>query len=154
MLYWRVSPGNNSTKVGGIAGSVFNGKYIRISIKEKRILAHRIVWLYVHGMWPDEYIDHIDGNGLNNRIENLRAATKAENCRNRRPIESKSGFRGVFRNSKKKEHHVQTKPWGAKIMVNWKWIYLGCFCTKEEAFDARKNAEALYYGEFSWEDEA
>lgn len=148
---WRSHPKCASRKSLRIAGSVFEGKYIRVTIKTKRVLAHRLIWLIVHGEWPKNLIDHRDGNGLNNRIENLRAASKMQNCRNRKPISdlSASGFRGVFRNTKKKEHHNQTKPWGAKIMVNWKIIHLGCFATKEEAFEARKKAEEKYYGEFA-----
>lgn len=154
-LYWRKSPGNNSTKVGGIAGSVFytkTGVYMRVTIRKKRVLAHRLVWFYVHGAWPEDCVDHRDGNGLNNRIDNLRLATKQQNCHHRKPIPSASGFRGVYRIKKKKESHNQTKFWGAKICLDWKWINLGCFSTKEEAIEARKIAEAQHYGEFAWKD--
>ncbi len=61
---------------------VFNGKkYIQISIKKKQILAHRLALFIVNKEWPEE-VDHIDGDGTNNRFSNLRVCSHAVNCRN------------------------------------------------------------------------
>jgi hypothetical protein len=98
--------------------------------------AHRLIWLLVHKAWPENQIDHIDGNGLNNRIENLRDVTNAENARNRKKQKNnESGHTGVRRERGK---------WRAVIEVSGREIYLGLFINLEEAVAARKAAEAKY----------
>ena len=67
-LYWK--------KTGKKAGCAT--QYVRVGYQKKKYLAHRIIWLWHNGEWPD-VCDHIDQNPLNNRIENLRSVTKAEN---------------------------------------------------------------------------
>lgn len=58
--------------------------------------SHRAVWLYMTGEWPEEDIDHIDGDGLNNRFKNLRAVSRSVNARNQvRRRSNKSGISGV-----------------------------------------------------------
>lgn len=60
--------------------------YAALCVNHKKIYAHRAAWIYVYGSIPDGMvIDHVDGNGLNNRIANLRVVTKAINQRNRKP---------------------------------------------------------------------
>lgn len=90
-----------------------------------------------------EYPDHIDGNGLNNRRDNLRLSTKTQNSRNcRLSSKNTSGFKGVhYRPDKRK--------WDAKISVNNKTIFLGYFDTPEEASDAYHAAAIKYFGEFA-----
>lgn len=57
--------------------------YIKVRVGKKYYLAHRLAWLYVHGVWPPIYIDHINGIPTDNRIVNLRPATPGENSSNR-----------------------------------------------------------------------
>lgn len=70
--------------------------YAALTVNHKKVYAHRAAWIYVHGQIPDGMvIDHLDGNGLNNRIANLRVVTKAINQRNRKPNQRLLP-RGVF----------------------------------------------------------
>jgi hypothetical protein len=69
--------------------------YLKCRLGPKEYLMHRLVWFYVHGVWPDN-IDHIDGNPKNNRLSNLRSVTCSENSRNmKRPKDNTSGIVGV-----------------------------------------------------------
>lgn len=90
-----------------------------------------------------EFVDHINGNGLDNRRCNLRLANNAENCRNkRRDTRNSSGYKGVgFSKSSHK--------WRARIMVNNKSIWLGLFNTPEEAHKAYCEAAIHYFGDFA-----
>lgn len=85
-------------KAGDSAGCVKNsasGKYLVIRILGNLYYGHRLAWFYVHGEWPN-VIDHIDGDGLNNRLENLRNVDHKDNSRNMaRPVTNKSGVIGV-----------------------------------------------------------
>jgi len=95
-------------------------------------LAHRLAFLYMEGVFPPNQVDHIDRNRKNNRWENLRTATNAENCRNR------TGVIGVYENKK-------TGGWYASIGVEGKSKYLGYFKTKEDALKARQDGENKYW---------
>jgi hypothetical protein len=79
------SRGSKKPKVPVKTGSVkvFNGKkYVSLWIARNQLLAHRVAFLIVNGRWPEGEIDHKDGDGTNNRYENLRECTHADNCRN------------------------------------------------------------------------
>lgn len=89
------------------------------------------------------HVDHINGDKLDNRLENLRVVTPQSNQVNRKRLNKNntSGIRGVARRGSLKN------PWHAQIMVNGKNIYLGLFPTMEAAAQARRLAELKYYGE-------
>jgi hypothetical protein len=94
-------------------------------------------------------IDHIDGNALNNKKENLRVCSTAENCRNRDKHKSNSsGYKGVtyFRQKNKTTENVYIV---ARICVNYKKIHLGIFSTEKEAAIAYNAAALKYHGEFA-----
>lgn len=88
-----------------------------------------------------EFVDHVDGNGLNNCRRNLRLATNAQNQQNaRRPIDNTSGYKGVrFNNGK----------WMARISVNGKRLYLGVYDTPELAYKSYCDAATQYHKEFA-----
>lgn len=119
-------------KNGKIAGSKHKSGYIRIKITAKKsYLAHRLAWLYVYGEMPTKLVDHINGDGYDNRIENLRQATNAENLQNMRNATSRSQskFLGVspIKSNGKYE---------ANLRLNYEKFYLGSFDTPEEAHKA------------------
>ncbi len=97
---------------------------------KKNFLLHRVVLeriIYPLKLQKGDMVDHINGNGLDNRRENLRVATKSQNMANRsKPINSKSGFKGVTWNK-------QRSKWTAQITYNYKHLHLGLFNTPEEA---------------------
>lgn len=86
-------------------------------------------------------VDHINGNPLDNRRNNLRLCTSLENGRNLRAKKSQSGATGV--------RETPEGRWHARIMVDRKEISLGNYLTKEEAIEARRTAERKYYGEYA-----
>jgi hypothetical protein len=114
--------------------------YIHLSVCGHAIYAHRAAWALHYGEWPKGQLDHRDGNGLNNRIDNLRDSTHAQNQRNQRiHIRNKTGVRGVCID--KKSGKWQALIWDG----NGKRIHLGRFTTVEAAAAARKEAEAKYW---------
>jgi len=104
----------------------YNGKmYVQICLLDKQMLGHRVAFFYMTGRWPEEEIDHIDGDGLNNRFSNLRECSRLENCRNvRYRSEKPEEMIGVFRSK---------KTWLA--VAGESRVYCK---TKEEAITARK----------------
>lgn len=137
-LIWRITRpyANPGCGAGTIAGGVNSIGYRRITLFNKQYLAHRLIWLYVHGKWPDGMLDHINRDKLDNRIENLREADMALNVRNRDAYPSKLGVKGVYPRGNK---------FRASIQVNGKQHHLGMFDTIPEAKAARKEAEARYW---------
>ncbi len=108
-------------------------------------MAHRLVWAYHHDVVP-YLIDHINGNKADNRIENLRAATKTQNQQNTHKVRGKlSKYRGVteWRGKKKR------KRWHAQIRVNKKQLHIGDFNDEIEAAKAYNTAAVLHFGEFA-----
>ena len=78
------------------AGSKHNMGYVRVYMLGKNYLQHRLVWLWMNGSFPENDIDHINHIKTDNRIENLRDATRKENLRNCKKSNSRSGIRGVI----------------------------------------------------------
>lgn len=125
-------------KVGRVLNCGSKKRYIGISLKSKTYRAHRLAWLYVYGKFPSGDIDHINGNGFDNRIKNLRDVDRQTNMRNsRRKSTNKSGVTGVTWDSKRLK-------WYASIMVGYKTISLGRHDDIKDAIAARKNAELKY----------
>lgn len=93
---WLSSHGGVSA--GSIAGNVNSTGYAVVGLKGVKYRQHRLAWLYVHGHWPAETIDHIDCNRTNNRLSNLRAVSPGINKQNfRTPTAANtSGFLGVY----------------------------------------------------------
>ena len=116
---------------GDMAGTIHNrtGR-LQICIDQRSYFAHRLAWFYVHGEWPKQEIDHINGNKADNRIANLRDVSRAINQQNiRKPHKNKTGYLlGAYL-----EKNRSSRPWRASIKLDGKSRYLGFFDTQEEA---------------------
>ena len=127
---WREALSSRSV-VGVRAGTVIHKGYRRITVRSKFYLEHRLAWFYVHGVWPKQFIDHIDGDRTNNRIANLRDASRAANNQNiRKPnVNSTSSLLGVT-------WDAANYCWIAQITVARKRRYLGRFSDPQKASQA------------------
>ena len=139
-LIWKIK--KRGVIKGSIAGTLDTNGYRKIMINYKFIGVHRLVYLYHHGYLP-AYIDHIDGNKLNNKISNLRECTSSQNGQNKkRPKNNTSGYKGV-------SWHIRQKKYTASIQINGKLKYLGSFAKAIDAYNAYKKAALEHYGEFA-----
>lgn len=128
-----------SLKISGRKRTHKNGKsYWYISLNNKEYLAHRMAWLYVHDKLPSGNIDHIDGNGVNNSISNLRDVDAPTNAKNSRLYKTnKTGLNGVT-------IHSQNGKYVVKIRSSNKAYSLGCYHDFFEACCVRKSAEKAF----------
>lgn len=114
-------------------------RYVVTDNKGKRIYMHRLIL----NAKTTEIVDHINGNCLDNRKENLRICTTMENTRNRKKSnKNKSGYKGV-------SWHKAAKKWEAHITVNYKKIYLGCYQNKIHAAKVYNEAAIKYFGKYA-----
>jgi hypothetical protein len=142
VFIWKRRPGNertintwNTRYSGKVAGTVrlsdksddLYYRFIHLDGKQRR--SHRLAWLYVYGE-NVELVDHIDGDGLNNRISNLRPLSQSNNIRKGKlQVNNTSGMKGV-------SLRADTGKWTARCKVGKQYKSLGSFDTKEQAFEA------------------
>jgi hypothetical protein len=132
----------NTRFAGKEASSTTDQGYILTRFAGMAVRAHKIVWLMHNGYWPEHQIDHINGSRSDNRIENLRKATNAENSANRNGSKSNSGYKGVhFLN--KQEKYI------AYITKNYNRYNLGRFDTPEEAHASYCAKAVELFGEYA-----
>ena len=112
--------------------------YVMGTINGIKIFLHR----FLLDCDESNKIDHIDRNTMNNRLDNLRECTSAENSRNRIYKTSHGKQPGVYQ-------QYENGNWTARICYNYKTIHLGTFSSYDEAVNARKEAEQKYFGEFA-----
>jgi phosphoglycolate phosphatase-like HAD superfamily hydrolase len=138
VIRWKIRVSRNvgdGREAGNTRTNHSGKKYKELKIYGKKYQSHRVIHLLQTGEWPPDQIDHIDGNGLNNRWENLRGVTPTENNRNvRRQCNNTSGQTGVH-------WDTRYRKWRARIWTNKRAVCLGRFTTLEEAIAARKKAE-------------
>lgn len=129
---------------GDIAGTLRPNGYIYIRIDKEHYLAHRLAWLYVTGDDPASLeVDHVNGERIDNRIKNLRLASRNEQCHNTGiRSDNTSGVRGV-------SWDRQYGKWLGRIQINGQTFRLGYFDKLEQAKAARLAAEHKMHGEFS-----
>lgn len=141
-MTWRASPANN-VRVGDEVGSVNSEGYRGTKLNGRHVTVHRLAWLLMTGEWPDDQIDHINGNRADNRWRNLRQASARENASNTRTRQA-SGYRGVYPNPRCKR-----KKWCATIRADGRCVYLGGYETPEAAAAAYDAAAKQIRGEFA-----
>ena len=112
--------------------------YRIIGINGKSYPEHRLVWIYFYDKLVKNEIDHINGVRDDNRIENLREATRSENARNihKARKDNRTGYIGVRKDRGR---------WEARIKVNGKYIHLGCFGSPQEAQKAYLDAKRMMH---------
>lgn len=139
-LYWKND--NKAKKIKDkIAGDIGSTGYISISKDRKRYLAHRLIYLFHHGYLP-KYVDHIDRNKTNNKIENLRPCTLQENSFNRISCKKNtSGFKNVTK-------HKTTNKWQVHFTISKKCVYVGLFDSLEVANLMAIEYRKKYHKEF------
>lgn len=134
---------NPKSVLGKPLGTPYSNGYIGFRVLSRKYLAHRLAWFYVHGVWPVEDIDHVNGNRADNRISNLREATRSQNMANTKTqTNNVSGHRGVI-------FDKSNQRWMAYMQRHGKFINLGRFDLKEEAIAVRQQAFASAFGEFA-----
>ena len=139
-LFWKVNKG--SVKAGDKVG-YFNGRYFVSKLDGKLQQLSRLIFTYHNGYIP-KYIDHINGNTKDNRIENLREVTAAQNNHNRAIAKNnKSGVKGL-------SFSKASKKWKAQIEINYKQIHLGYFVDKELAELVINEARNKYHGQYAF----
>lgn len=125
--------------VGPVVGAGNHLGYKQVSVAGMQYQAHRVAWLYMTGAWPTGQIDHINGDGKDNRWCNLRDVAPRVNSQNQRAARSDNGIGmlGVYPNHKR---------FMAKISTPEKRnLYLGTFDTAEEAHAAYLQAKRKFH---------
>jgi len=142
VLHWRVFR-NCNARAGQIAGYVNPDGYRRVNIDRHLYVAHRLAWLYVHGTFPPEDTDHVNRDRGDNRIVNLRLASRSQNLFNRtKQRDNTSGFKGVT-------WAADRGRWQAQCKRGGKNHFLGYFDDAAVAHAAYVAAAARLHGEFA-----
>lgn len=114
-----------------------------VRIKGRLYLAHRVAWILWNKNWPDEEIDHINGDSSDNRITNLRdcsRVTNQQNIRNAYGGRDEGAMLGTYLDKRKS---LTAKRWRSAISINGKQISLGYYHTQKEAYAAYVNAKRV-----------
>lgn len=139
-LYWNVK--KFKVKNGSLAGCFYKDAYVKIRLDKKLYLAHRLIFMMFHGYLPRE-IDHINTNKHDNRIENLRPATKIQNQQNIRISKSNtSGVKGVTWNKHHQKYFVRCSVDGTRI-------HLGYYKELDDAKKVIEDFRLKHHGEFA-----
>lgn len=133
-LYWKKS--GRGITIGSIAGSPASNGYINVRVNGRMMKAHRVIYAYHHGYYP-EFVDHINGVRMDNRIENLRSCTRTQNGQNQK---GRTETRNTF---------VKNGRYGVSLKVNGKQIHIGYFGSQIEASTAAEQARQKHFGEFA-----
>jgi hypothetical protein len=133
---------NPKSSLGKPLGTLQRNGYLGIRVGDKVYRSHRLAWFYMHGVWPKE-IDHVNGVKTDNRIANLREASRSQNMANA-PLQKNnaSGVKGVH-------FDKANGRWMAYMQVNGRFKNLGRFDDRQQAIAARQVAAKRVFGEFA-----
>jgi hypothetical protein len=132
---------NTSRRAGERCDGV-RGGYRKVYVAPRLLTAHRVAWKLFYGEDPLLYIDHINGDGTDNRISNLRVGTHVQNmCNRSAAAHSRTGIKGV--------HYRGGGKWRAYLVAGGKRVNLGQFTSLEEASSAVSSARRAAHGEFA-----
>lgn len=137
---WRVGMGMRAKK-GTVAGSKTDQGYLRIKIRGRPYLAHRLAWEYVTGTAPIEQIDHKNGDRADNRWANLRIATQSQNAANSSRQARTATPKGVQRRPNGK--------YAVRVGASGRLHYVGTFTCIDAAVAAYESAARKYHGDFA-----
>lgn len=137
LMTWRKC--SNARRIGSEIGTISPSGYRVAMIGRRLFQVHRLAWLYVHGVWPDGEIDHVNRKRADNRLCNLRVATRVQNIANR-----------AAQNGREMKGITFTRGrWQAQIRKNGRNIYLGLYDTAEEAHSVYFDAARRLYGDYA-----
>ncbi|RWO22811.1 HNH endonuclease [Mesorhizobium sp.] len=148
ILTWKARPVRNpidkmwNTRFAGttIRHTQTSG-YIQFKLDGKNYLGQHIAWVIAHGVWPAHLVDHENRIRDDNRLSNLRDATRSQNNSNTKPYSNNTlGFRGAWQNGKR---------WAVRISSQGKRIYCGTYDSKEDAARAYDVIAKQVHGEFA-----
>lgn len=139
----RIAKTHRNTVPGRLADTAVSAQGYRLtSFNNRPWLTHRLIWKIVTGDDPPQFIDHVDGNRLNNSWSNLRLADKSENMANRTaPSNNKTGVKGVSYDKQRGQYAVY-------ITKNRKRKFCGRYNDLKEASEAYENAALVIHQEF------
>lgn len=147
IFVWKKVHFSNKKLLGKEAGTTTRFGYVLIGVPGfRQIQAHRLAWIYVHGLTiGGAEIDHKDGDPSNNAIDNLRLATSSQQKQNRGvQSNNRSGLKGAYYHACRK-----VMKWRSQIKVGGRLIFLGYFHTAQEAHEAYAYAAIEHFGEFA-----
>lgn len=139
-FYWKVNKQHPKARVGMRAGRINSLGRAQIGINRKQVFVHKLVWFFETGVWPLQMIDHIDGNPLNNRFENLRLSDHKRNGQNQRAARNNL-YTGLLGTS----WHKGKNKYIAAIKLNGVRKHLGYFDTAQEAHAAYVTAKRILH---------
>jgi len=140
---FRWAKSRRGAKRGAVAGSIKKDGHMVITLDREAYAAARIAFFYMTKRWPSPEADHADRDGLNNKWENIREATRVQNGSNRMS-RNKTGLKGIFAT-----HYRDKTYYTARIKVDSEQIYLGTRHTAKEAHELYRDAAIRLHGEFA-----
>jgi hypothetical protein len=133
----------NKKHAGKVTGYIRHNGYKVINLEGREYTCSRLAWFYIYKKWPTLEIDHINCDKLDNRISNLREASRSENAINKTTQSNNTtGYKGVWKRK-------NLNSWVAEIGKDGKRIKLGSFASPQEAHQAYLRASKELHGKFA-----